>query len=69
MTFATPLTFTSTTWANSSAGTFQSGALRLIAPALFTNRSGGPPGRTSAAHACTSSSRLTSTIVKPLGGG
>ena len=69
MTFVTPLMFTSMTRENSSAGTFQSGALRLIVAALFTRRSGGPPWRTSAAHTCTSSSRLTSTTAKPFGGG
>ncbi|MGA2621618.1 MAG: hypothetical protein ABSF26_28795 [Thermoguttaceae bacterium] len=34
MTFTTPLIFTSTTQENSSAGTSQSGALRLIVAAL-----------------------------------
>ena len=43
MTLTTPLMFTSITRENSSAGTFQSGALRLIVAALFTSRSGGPP--------------------------
>lgn len=65
----TPLTFTSITRENSSAGTFQSGALRLIVAALFTSRSGGPPLRTLFAHALTSKSWVTSTTLKPLGDG
>jgi hypothetical protein len=48
--------FTSMTCENSSAGTFQSGALRLIVAALFTSRSGWPLESTPAAQACTSSS-------------
>ena len=42
MTFATPRMLTETTFANSSAGTFQSGAGALMRPALLIRKSGGP---------------------------
>src|ERR1035437_6334951 len=42
MTLAMPLRFTSMTWENSCAPISQSRAFRLMTPALFSSRSGGP---------------------------
>src|ERR1035437_4859036 len=69
MTLAMPLTFTSITWENSCALMSHSRAFRLITPALFNTRSGGPHDLSSRlAHAFTSSSDEISTVAKSCGG-
>src|ERR1017187_4656077 len=69
MTLAMPLTFTSMTWENSCALISQSRAFRLMTPALFSTRSGGPGDLSSQpAHTFTSSSEETSTVAKSCGG-
>ncbi len=64
-TLYTPLRLISTTFPNSSGGTFHRGALALITPALLTSRSGGPQALTSSvAKAPTADSSTTSTCLK-----
>src|ERR1035438_8330312 len=70
MTLATPAMLTESIDANSSAGTFQSGAGLFIRPALFTTTSGAPLApRTRSTHRPTFTAWVTSTASKLCGSG